>query len=319
MNIVYMGTPAFAVSPLVHLDQSHHHIQAVVTGQDKPAGRGRRLMPTPVKLEAERRNIPVLTPRTLKSRKLREALAELHPDLFVVVAFRILPEKLFTIPSMGSINVHGSLLPKYRGAAPINWALINGETETGLSSFFLKPDVDTGDVIYQEKIDIHDSDTFDSLYLRMSQMAGPFLLKTLELLEQGKATPVPQDDSMASRAPKLTSEDALIDWGFPARHVCNFVRGLSSKPGAYTFFRGRKVKILGCEPVDREVSPDTRPGSILPEKKDLQVACARSAVRITRIVPEGKKEMDGLSFINGFQPQPDEIFGQQRLEGNPQQ
>jgi methionyl-tRNA formyltransferase len=319
MNIVYMGTPAFAVSPLVHLDQSHHHIQAVVTGQDKPAGRGRKLMPTPVKMEAERRNIPVLTPRTLKSRKLRESLAELHPDLFVVVAFRILPEELFTVPSMGSINVHGSLLPKYRGAAPINWALINGETETGLSSFFLKPDVDTGDVIYQQKIEIHDSDTFDSLYLRMSQMAGPFLLKTLELLEQGKATPVPQDDSRASRAPKLTSEDALIDWGFPARQVTNFVRGLSSKPGAYTLFRGRKVKILGCEPTDREISPDTRPGSILPVKKDLQVACAGSAVRITRIVPEGKKEMDGLSFINGFQPQPGEIFGQQRLEGNPQQ
>lgn len=301
--------------PLVHLVQSRHTVLAVVTGQDKAVGRGRKLTSTPVKAEAERQGLPVFTPRTLKSRQLREELAALQADLFVVVAFRILPETLFAVPKIGSINVHGSLLPKYRGAAPINWALINGEVETGLSVFFLKQTVDTGDVIAQQRLAIDPEDTFDSLYMRMAEATGPFLVETLDRLEAGSLRPVPQEESEASLAPKLTPEDGLIDFGFPARLVVNFVRGLSSKPGAYTWFRGRKVKILGAKQADEPVGDDIRPGSILPHKKRLLIACAKSAVELTCLVPEGKKEMDGVSFINGMHPEVGELFGEPTTKG----
>jgi len=315
MNVVYMGTPEFARLPLVHLADSKHRVLAVVTGQDKAVGRGRKILPTPVKAEAEQRGIPVLTPKTLKSRKLREQLTEFKADLFVVVAFRILPERLFTVPAVGSINIHGSLLPKYRGAAPINWALINGETETGLSAFFLKQTVDTGDVINQQQLVIRPEDTFDTLYHRMAEAAGPFLLDTLDRIEAGTITPLPQDDSRASAAPKLTPEDGLIDFGFPAENVVNFVRGLSSKPGAYTWFRGCKVKILGAQRANTTVESETRPGTILADRKRLLVACARSVVELTRLVPEGKKEMDGQSFINGMRPEPGEVLGDPATKG----
>lgn len=315
MKLVYMGTPEFARVPLTHLVQSRHTVLAVVTGQDKAVGRGRTMMPTPVKTEADRLGLPVFTPRTLKSKQLREDLAALRADLFVVVAFRILPESLFSVPTLGSINVHGSLLPKYRGAAPINWALINGETETGLSAFFLKPTVDTGDVIAQQRISIEPEETFDELYLRMAAAAGPFLVDTLDRLESGSLKPVPQNDSRASAAPKLTPEDGLIDFGFPGRLVVNFVRGLSSKPGAYTWFRGRKIKILGARQAEEAVGQDIRPGTILPHKKRLLVACANSAVELTRLVPEGKKEMDGVSFINGMRPEAGALFGEPATEG----
>lgn len=321
MNVVYMGTPAFARVPLVHLCESTHRVLAVVTGQDKAIGRGRKILPTPVKAEAEARGIPVFTPKTLKSKQLREDLAALEADLFVVIAFRILPETLFTVPKIGSINIHGSLLPKYRGAAPINWALINGETETGLSAFFLKKTVDTGDVINQHRLPIRPDDTFDSLYQRLAEAAGPFLIETLDRIEAGDVTPVPQTDAAASAAPKLTPEDGLIDFGFPAVKVVNFIRGLSSKPGAYTWFRGKTVKILGArlceEPVESPADQDKsiRPGTILTDRKRLLVACARSAVEITRLVPAGKKEMDGQSFINGMRPEAGEVMGDPATKG----
>jgi methionyl-tRNA formyltransferase len=315
MKLVYMGTPEFARVPLTVLAKSHHTVLAVVTGQDKAVGRGRTMQPTPVKTEAERLGLPVFTPRTLKSPKLRDQLEAFQADLFVVVAFRILPESLFTVPKLGSINVHGSLLPKYRGAAPINWALINGEGETGLSAFYLKPTVDTGDVIAQQRIAIESDDTFDTLYARMAEAAGPFLVDTLDRLENGTLRPSPQDDSAASGAPKLTPEDGLIDFGFPGSLVVNFVRGMSSKPGAYSWFRGRKIKILGARQADEPVGREIRPGTILPHKKRLLVACATSAVELTRLVPEGKKEMDGVSFLNGMRPEAGELFGQPTTEG----
>jgi methionyl-tRNA formyltransferase len=314
MKIVFMGTPDFARPPLTELAASRHDVLAVVTGQDKRAGRGHRLIATPVKNLAEELGIPVFTPKTLKSTSLYEDLAALKPDLFVVVAFRILPEKLFTLPRLGSVNIHGSLLPRYRGAAPINWALINGDARTGLSSFHLKREVDTGDVILQEEIAIDPDDTFDSLYARMAQLAGPFLIRTLDLIESGKAQPLVQDESLVSQAPKLTPEDGFIDFGFPAAHVRNFVRGMSTRPGAYTTFRGQTIKIHACDVSEVDIPPDTRPGSILPDKKRLLVACAGSVIEIRRIVPQGKREMDGASFKNGYRPAPGELFGEPHKE-----
>ena len=213
MKILFMGTPDFAVPALKALIASNHELVAVVTGVDKKSGRGKTLKPTPVAEAAASYNIPTIKAASLKSSDLHERLQQLQADLFVVIAFRILPKDLFTLPRLGSINIHGSLLPKYRGAAPINWALINGETETGLSAFFLKQQVDTGDVINQHKITIDKHENFDQLYLRLSELAAPFLLETLTMIEQNKITPLPQNDNLASQAPKLTPFDGFIDFG----------------------------------------------------------------------------------------------------------
>jgi methionyl-tRNA formyltransferase len=309
MRIVYMGTPEFARPPLVALCESRHEVLAVVTGPDKHVGRGHKLVSTPVKQEAEARSLPVLTPTRLKDNDLRNALAELKADLFVVIAFRILPETLFTLPRLGSVNIHGSLLPAYRGAAPINWAIINGEVETGLTSFFLKKDVDTGNMILQEKTNIGPEDSYDLLASRMSAQAGPFLLATLEAIERGDHAGVAQDSGRASFAPKLTPSNSMLDWGFPAEYVHNFVRGLCSKPGAYTYFRGKRLKVLECRVSGDAQALVLRPGTILPDKRRLLVQCANSVVELARIVPEGKGEMDGAAFLNGFRPRPDEVLG----------
>jgi methionyl-tRNA formyltransferase len=310
MNLIYMGTPDFARVPLVTLLSSRHKVLAVVTGADKQVGRGRKLLPTPVKQEAANHGLTVLSPSSLKSEDLYQSLAALEADLFVVVAFRILPERLFTLPRLGSINIHASLLPKYRGAAPINWALINGERETGLSAFFLKREVDTGDVILHERTTIDAEDNFDSLYARLAGLAGPFLLRALDQIESGGYRAMSQDDRLASAAPKITPFNATIDFGFPAEYVRNFVRGLATRPGAYTYFRGKRVKVFKCSVAETNGDMNARPGSVLPDRKRLLVQCAHSALELITVVPEGKGEMDGVSFINGFRLRPGEVFGE---------
>ncbi len=315
MKIVFMGTPEFARVALSHLCDSGHEVLAVVTGRDKRVGRKRKLMPTLVRQEAERRGLPVLTPKSLKSQKLSDELSALQADLFVVAAFRILPPSLYGLPRLGAINIHTSLLPKYRGAAPIHWAIINGEEETGLTSFFLNEQVDTGDMILQERTTITENDTYDTLHDRLADMAGPFLLKTLGMIDKGESTPIRQSNAEATRAPKITPFDALIDFGMPAAKVCQFVRGMATKPGAYTYFRGAKIKIHACLVSDRIADSNIRIGGILPDRKKLLVVCGRTedgptVVELTRVVPAGKKEMDGISFKNGFRPEPGEVLGQ---------
>ncbi|NOY88047.1 MAG: methionyl-tRNA formyltransferase [FCB group bacterium] len=305
-----MGTPGFACPPLEFLNNSRHNIQAVVTLEDKPVGRGKKITSTEVCDKALQLGLPVLRPASLKDESFYQTIKKYDPDLIVTIAFKILPERIFTLPRYGSVNIHASLLPKYRGAAPINWVLINGEKETGLTSFFLKKKVDTGNIILQEKISILENDNYDSLAARLSQVAGPFLLRTIDLIEQGKAVGQIQDDSQATTAPKITPFDAMIDFGFPAEKVKNFIRGLSSKPGAYTFFRGKKLKILACQVDNRITEKGIRPGTILADKKRLLVQCAHSAIEVTSLIPEGKKQMDGTSFINGFKPQRGEILGE---------
>lgn len=310
MKIVFMGTPEFACPSLEELHNSNHEICAVVTGADKPAGRGKKILPTPVAKIAERFGLNILKPASLKAESFFKQIKELSPDLIVVIAFRILPKKLFSLPKSGSINIHGSLLPKYRGAAPINWAIINGEKETGLSAFFLKQKVDTGDIINQVKIPIEDNDNFDSQYLKMADKSAAFLLETIKMIESGNISPIKQDDTTASQAPKLSPFDAMIDFGFPSEKVHNFIRGMSSKPGAFTFIRGKKLKITASQIADINSDEQTRPGTVLLNKKRLIVQCAKSAIEIKAVVPEGKKEMDGVSFINGFKPEVGEIMGE---------
>jgi methionyl-tRNA formyltransferase len=316
MRIVFMGTPAFACPTLKDLHRSRHEIVGVVTGLDKPSGRGRKITPTEIAMTAQYLGYETVKPVSLRDEALFQALKSWQPDLILVIAFRILPRRLFKLPRFGSINVHASLLPKYRGAAPINWALINGEAQTGLTSFFLEKKVDTGDIILQETVTIDDGENFDSLYARLAVLAGPFTLKTLDLVERGGFKAATQDDTMATGAPKIGPFDAMIDFGFPARKVTNFVRGLSTRPGAYTYFRRKKLKILSCRPADQKGQPGLRPGTVIHTKKILLVQCADSAIELTSVIPEGKKPMDAGSFINGFKPQPGEVFGETSAGGN---
>jgi methionyl-tRNA formyltransferase len=313
MKLVFMGTPEFARRILAHLcDHGRHNVLAVVTGPEKQFGRGRKLLRTACHDEALKRNLLVLTPQSLKEASLRDELDKLKADLSVVAAFRILPPSLYNLPSKGSINIHASLLPAYRGAAPINWAIVNGEKETGLTSFFLKESVDTGDMILQKSTSISNDDSYDSLHDKLADMGGPFLLETLDMIEAGKSKPIMQDDSKASRAPKISPFDAMIDWGFPADKVRNFVRGMATKPGAYTYFRGSRLKVHACAVAGNSVEP-LRPGTILADKKRLLIQCDRSAVELLKVVPEGRGEIDGRSFINGFHPRPDEVLGERSI------
>lgn len=308
MKIVFMGTPEFARAILECLISSDYAISAVVTGQDKPVGRQRVPAPTAVRQLAEQHGLPVLMPKSLKDDSLYQSLAALKPDLFVVAAFRILPPRLFELPRLGSINIHASLLPKYRGAAPINWAIINGETETGLTSFYLKQNVDTGDMILQTKVTIAPTDTYDSLHDRLAELAGPFTLETLSIIAKGESHPMVQDGIVATPAPKIHPEDALIDFSQPSVRVANFIRGMATRPGAFTFLRGQKVKVHFAQPSDHMSGQAAAPGSILSNKKALLVQCRDSVVELVRVVPAGRKEMDGVSFLNGFRPQTGESF-----------
>jgi methionyl-tRNA formyltransferase len=317
MKLVFMGTPEFARRPLEYLHKDgRHQILAVVTGQDKPAGRGLRTYSTPVKTTAQELNIPCFTPNSLKDPDFIEKMKKIGAEIFVVIAFRILPEALYTIPKLGSINIHGSLLPKYRGAAPINWAIINGEIETGLTSFFLKKKVDTGDIIHQEKTPILPEENFDELYFRLSNMAGPMVIKTLELIGDPEFQPLRQDENLVSPAPKLTPEDCLIDWGFPSRNIVNFVRGVSSIPGAYTDFRGRKLKIFRAREVKLELPDKYRPGQIINDKNKFLIATADGAVEILELLPEGKTRISGNEFLRGYRPNSSDILGARRDEEN---
>jgi len=310
MRIVFLGTPEYARVTLTCLCQSRHQVLAVVTGPAQKSGRGQKLLPTACYREAERRGLTVLTPSSLKDEGLYQYLRELQADVFVVCAFRILPPRLFSLPNHGSINVHASLLPKYRGAAPINWALINGEKTTGLTSFFLRKSVDTGEMILQEIVPIEDNDTFDTLYARMADLSGPFVLKTLDMIESGDVKPIPQDETQASRAPKIEPLDAMIDFGFPAERVRNFVRGMSTRPGAFTYFRKKRLKVHACAVENVSEKQNTRPGKVIEAGKKLVVQCDNSAVELLRVVPEGKTEMDAGAFINGYRVKPGEIFGE---------
>ncbi len=309
MKMVFMGTPDFARRPLEYLYQnSRHEVLAVVTGPDKQAGRGRKVVPTPVKEAAISFELPVLTTESLKDGAFADQLAEFDADIFVVVAFRILPPKIFELPPKGSINLHGSLLPKYRGAAPIQWALINGENETGLTTFFLKKQVDTGSIVYQEKIAIEPDEIFDELYARMSSQAGPVIEKSLDLIEAGGYSLIEQDNSLATPAPKISPDDGLIDWNADAKGIVNLVRGLSTAPGAFTFFRGKKVKILRAGFVEQAPEAGFEPGRIIPDRRRLLISAIDGALEVRELLVEGKSKMTGESFLRGYQPSSKDAF-----------
>jgi methionyl-tRNA formyltransferase len=298
MNIVFMGTPDFSILSLKILFESKHNILAVVTQPDKERGRGQKVSSTPVKQFAVDNRIPVYQPEKLKGNiEFVEQMEILQPDLFVIVAFRILPKEVFNIPKYGSFNLHGSYLPAYRGAAPIQWAIINGETETGLTTFKLAEKVDTGNIYLQEKLPIFPEDNFETLHDRMSELGAKMVLDTVDLIDSGSYDLKPQDDSLASPAPKITKDICQIDWNRSAIEIHNLVRGLSPHPAAYFLYKEKVIKIYKTEIVKES---NLKPFEFYQTKNELIIGCGKDAVRIFEIQQEGKKRMLAEEFLRGF-------------------
>ena len=301
MNLVFMGNPAFAVPALEKLAASDYQIVAVVSNPPQKMGRGKKIRETAIAIKAKSMGLDVIQEQDLKSGHFVSKLKELDADLFVVVAFRILPNSLITIPKLGSINLHGSLLPAYRGAAPIQWALINGEDETGLSTFFIAPKVDTGAVICQDKLPIHPNDNYGTLSERMGILGSVILVETINLIESGSASAIKQNDNQATLAPKITKDMTIIDWSRPARELHNLVRGLTPTPSATTIIKGKRIKIQETWVDNDDNGSNYLPGEITAIKKSIvSVQTGNGHLLIHRVQLEGKKTMDIGSFMNGF-------------------
>lgn len=297
MKIIFMGTPDFAIPSLKALIESRHQVIAVVTTPDKERGRGQKVTYTPVKEFALQHNIEVLQPVLLKDEAFIKRLKELQADLYVIVAFRILPREVYTIPPKGAFNLHGSLLPKYRGAAPIQWALINGDKETGLTTFFLQDKVDTGNIILKEKVEILDSDDFGTLHDKMSPVGADLVLRTVDMIEKGNVPVETQDGSSASPAPKITKETALIDWNKPAVEIHNLIRGLSPYPGAFFMHNGKVIKVYKSSIVyDKKLTP----GEIYQTKTEAVVGCGQDALSLIEVQIEGRRRMTIEEFLRGY-------------------
>jgi len=297
MKTIFFGTPDFARTVLRKISESPHEILAVVTAPDKERGRGRKVTYTAVKEFALEKGIPILQPENLKDPEFIKALKNFDAEVFVVVAFRILPEIIYTMPPKGAFNLHASLLPKYRGAAPIQWALIKGEKETGVTTFFLEKKVDTGKLILQKKLPIAEDDDFGTLHDKLSILGAEVTLETLDLIEKGNLKLIPQDDSLACPAPKITKDIRRIEWNKNAIEVHNLVRGLSPYPAAFFEHRGRIYKIFKTKTVDR---PTINPGEFYQTKKELFVGCADKPLQILEIQPEGRKRMTAEEFLRGY-------------------
>lgn len=298
-RIVFMGTPEFAVASLNALVEAGCNVVGVVTAPDKPAGRGMQLQQSAVKQYAVSKNIPVLQPEKLKAPAFLDELAALKADLQVVVAFRMLPEVVWNMPPMGTINVHGSLLPQYRGAAPINWAIINGESATGVTTFQLQHAIDTGNMLMQEVIPITDTMTAGELHDTMKMVGANLLVETIKGLAAGSIQAKPQQDAAdLKHAPKLFTSNCTIDWHKPVHEVYNLVRGLSPYPGALTHLNGKILKIYRAEKIMKTVAET--PGTFVSDNQThIDVACTDGYLRLTEIQLEGKKKMAVSDFLRG--------------------
>ena len=294
MRIVFMGTPDFAVPSLKTCADSYE-VVGVFCQPDRPAGRGYKLTPPPVKIEALGRELPVFQPNSLKSPQVAAQIADLNPDLIVVVAYgQILPAQILEIPPLGCVNVHGSLLPKYRGAAPIQWAMINGEKETGVTTIYMDAGLDTGDIILSRTMPITPQITGGELWTALSHLGADCLKETLDLIARGEAPRTPQDHNEASYAPKLTKADGQIDFNQPAEAVLNRIRGVTPWPGASTDFGGERLKIHAALPARGQ----GQPGEILDSKR-LVVATADGAVELTKVQLPGKAALTGSQMMQG--------------------
>jgi methionyl-tRNA formyltransferase len=302
LRIVFMGTPEFAVASLDALVSAGCNVVGVITAPDKPAGRGMQLQGSAVKKYAVEKGLHLLQPEKLKNPQFVEELRALRADLQVVVAFRMLPEIVWNMPPMGTLNVHGSLLPQYRGAAPINWAVINGEQETGVTTFRLKHEIDTGDILLQERMPVGENETAGEVHDRMKDLGAQLLLRTIQGLADGSITETPQshlDPATLKHAPKLFTDTGRIDWSRPATEIHNLVRGLSPFPGAFTMLNGKTLKIYRSS--RGQQLPAETPGQYVTDGKTfLKFACADGYLHIVELQLEGKKRMGTEEFLRGY-------------------
>lgn len=301
-RIVFMGTPAFAVASLKALLEAKMNVVGVVTAPDKPAGRGMQLQQSAVKQFALEHHLPIAQPEKLKSPDFFAQLQAWQPDIQIVVAFRMLPESIWSFPPMGTLNVHGSLLPQYRGAAPINWAIINGEKETGVTTFRLQHAIDTGDTLLQEKITITPTMTAGELHDTMMEVGATTLVKTLNGLIAGSIVATPQADAThLKHAPKLFTQDCTIDWTKPVDQVHNLIRGLAPFPGALTKVDGKIVKLFSTS-ILLEIPKEAIGSFVTDGKTYARFACTDGYIQLNDIQWEGKKRMPITDFLRGYKP-----------------
>ena len=309
MNIVFMGTPEFALPTLRKIYNSSHSIISVVTQPDRPKGRGQKKIASPIKIFAIENNIPLLQPENVNAENFIQSLLKKRPDYIIVVAFgQILHEALLKVPKQFCINLHSSLLPKYRGAAPINRAIINGDARSGVTTMIMDKGMDTGDILLIRETSIEKDDDAKSLHDKLAKQGGILVLETLALLEKNNLLPIPQDSNLASYAPKLKKEESLIDWEIPANNILNKVRGLTPWPGTYTLFNGKRLCILKSEVI--KGAPSDRSGYI--ERitdSGIEVGTGEKRLKITKLKPEGKKAMPVKSFLSGYKINPGDKLG----------
>lgn len=303
LRIVFMGTPEFAVASLDRLLNAGYTVVGVITAPDKPAGRGRKLQQSAVKKFAIKKNLPVLQPENLKSPDFLEALRQLRANLQVVVAFRMLPRVVWGMPAFGTFNLHASLLPDYRGAAPINWALINGETKTGVTTFFIDDKIDTGAILLQDSVETTPDETAGELHDKLMHLGADLVVRTAELIAAGKAVPRPQQEAVNIKpAPKLNKDTCRIRWTQPLRQVYNLIRGLSPYPAAWTVLQnGRdsfELKIFSARPVATQHS--LKPGKIVTSGGEMKVAVQGGYLELLEIQLAGKRRLSVKEVLNGL-------------------
>lgn len=302
IRIVFMGTPDFAVTILKHLVENNYNIVGVITAVDKPAGRGRKLNQSAVKKYALSQELTVLQPKNLKSSDFQEELRALNANLQIVVAFRMLPKGVWAMPKYGTFNLHASLLPEYRGAAPINWAIINGETKTGVTTFFIDEKIDTGEIILQEEIGIEADETVGVLHDKLMYLGAGLVAKTVDLIAEGEVTTIKQPELEEKSAPKLYPHNCKIDWTKSLDEIYNHIRGLNPYPAAWTTILNNEEEITAkLYNVSKEFEAHNfKVGNIITTKKELKVAVKDGYLVINQVKLSGKKLMDAKSLLNGF-------------------
>lgn len=301
MRILFMGTPDFALPTLRALCENGHEVVGAVTQPDKPKGRGHHMTPPPIKVYAMEKNIPVYQPLTLKGEEFAALLSELDPEMIVVVAYgKILPQNVLDYPKYGCVNVHGSLLPEYRGAAPMQRAIIDGKKVTGITTILMAAGLDTGDMLLRAEVEIGENDNFEDIHDRLADCGAKLLIETVEKLEKGEITPEKQDDSLSTYAAKIEKSDCLLDFSLDATTLHNLIRGLSPIPLSFTHTPdGKLLKIVASRVIDAEAVSDKPAGTVISVGDDIRVACGKGILSLLTVVPEGKGRMGAADFVRG--------------------
>ena len=309
MKLVFFGSPEFAIPSFSALHNSEHEILAVVTAPDKRAGRGKKYISLPIKQAADKYNYPIYQPLDLKDPEFLSFMKVIDADIYIVVAYRILPEEVICIPREGAVNIHASLLPKYRGPAPIHHAILNGENETGVTAFKIQKTVDTGDILLQENYKLSKNITTGEAYDSLASIGAKLIVTTLDRLENNELISIPQDHTSATLAPKISSDDCLIDWYKSTEIIHNQIRAFSPKPGAYTYFQKKRVKLFNSKIKNNSRTAALQPGEINYTNAHLEVGTGNGLIHIYEIQIEGKKRLSVSQFVAGLPQIKGDYFG----------